>query len=194
MGISNYPSHGFSGPHGTLSALGITGDVVLGTGTENMSLTAATWSHLAGLAGERAKVFTGGSEPVWQNSSNVPGGADDTLPLSWFRTTFKVPPEHIASAAAGNASILLDPAGMGRGHCYLNGADLGRYYPVSPGAATAGLVGTLYLPPSLLEDMNVLVLGEELGATQPTAVRILLSTLAPPHARADDTSGAHANE
>ena len=61
---------------------------------------------------------------------------------------------------------------------YLNGADLGRFYPGSPGAATAGLGGALYLPPSLLKGTNVLVLGEELGATQPTAVRVILSTLA----------------
>ena len=89
----------------------------------------------------------------------------------------------VASATAGNASILLDPAGMGRGHFYLNGADLGRYYPAAPGAATAGLGGALYLPPSLLlagAGANVLVFGEVLGATQPTAVRIMLSTLGPP--------------
>ena len=81
---------------------------------------------------------------------------------------FKVPAEHIASAAAGNASILLDPAGLGRGHLHLNGADLGRYYPAFPGAASAGIGGTFFLPPSyLLEDMNVSVLGEELVAAQP---------------------------
>ena len=84
----------------------------------------------------------------------------------------------MASIVAGNASLLLDPAGMGRGHCYLNGVDLGRYYPAAPGAATSGLGGMLYLPPSLLEDTNVLVLGEELGARRPAAVRVVLSTLA----------------
>jgi len=190
IGISNYPAHGTNGPHGQLPALGVTGAgelIVLetGSGSSNVSLTIAnsSWSHLAGLAGERKKVFAGGSvaPAVWAGSSSVPG-AHDTAPLSWFRTTFQVPPAMVASAAAANASILLDPAGMGRGHFYLNGADLGRFYPASPGAATAtphsaGLGGALYLPPSLLKGMNVLVLGEELGATQPTAVRVILSTL-----------------
>jgi hypothetical protein len=190
IGISNYPDHGTSGLHSQLPAHGITGDVVLSVGSANVSLTAApassTWNHLAGLAGERGRVFTGsgngGGSGVWSNSSSsiVPGGADDTLPLSWFRTMFTVPPNMVALAVAGKASILLDPAGMARGHFYLNGQDLGRYYPAASGAATAGLGGTLYLPPSLLEDTNVLVLGEELGATQPTAVRIILSTLATP--------------
>jgi hypothetical protein len=189
IGISNYPDHGYSGLHGHLPAHGITGEVVLGVGTGdvdyNISLTTAPasspWNHLAGLAGERERVFAG-SGGVWSNSSSsiVPSGGDDTLPLSWFRTVFTVPPSMVASAVAGKASILLDPTGMARGHLYLNGFDLGRYYPASAGAATAGLGGTIYLPPSLLEDTNVLVLGEELGATQPTAVRIILSTLATP--------------
>jgi hypothetical protein len=186
IGISNYPAHGTAGPHGQLPAHGITGEVVLSTGALNTSLTSAapsSWSHLAGLAGERARVFAGGPTPaIWKSNSSsvVYGGAEDTLPLSWFRTTFPVPPNMVASVAAGNASFLLDPAGMARGHVYLNGADLGRYYPAAPGAATAGLGGMLYLPPSLLEGTNVLVLGDELGATQPSAVRVVLSTLAPP--------------
>ena len=195
IGISNYPDHGASGPHGRLPAHGITRDVILGTGAANISLTDATssWVHLAGLAGERAQVFTGGSEPaVWQNSSGASGGASDRLPLSWFRTTFHVPSATVGLAAAGNASILLDPAGLGRGHFYLNGADLGRYYPAAPGAATAGLGGMLYLPPSLLEDTNVLVLGEELGAVQPTAVRVVLSSLVAPPMKIDDDPSARA--
>ena len=191
IGISNYPAHGTAGPRGQLPAHGITGDVVLSTGAANMSLKSAPvatpWSQRAGLAGERTKVFAAGATPpaIWvdnRSSRVISGGTtkEDTLPLSWFRTTFQVPPEMVASAAAGNASVLLDPAGMSRGHFYLNGADLGRYYPAAPGAATAGLGGMLYLPPSLLEHTNVLVLGEVLGAVQPTAVRIVLSTLAPP--------------
>ena len=57
---------------------------------------------------------------------------------------------------------------------------MNRFLTASPGAATAGLGGMLYLPPSLLKHTNVLVLGEVLGAVRPTAVRIVLSTLAPP--------------
>ena len=192
IGIMNYPVHG-TAPAATMPAHGITGDVVLGVGSANISLTTAPasspWSHRAGLAGEREQVFAGSGGGVWSNSSSVvvPSGVNDTLPLSWFRTTFTVPSSMVALAVAGKASILLDPAGMARGHFYLNGADLGRYYPAAPGAASAGLDGMLYLPPSLLKDTgkgkdtdNVLVFGEELGATQPTAVRIVLSTLAAP--------------
>lgn len=187
IGNSNYPAHGFSGKHGQLPAHGITGDVVLSVGSAtNITLTAAPasspWIHSVGLAGERARVFTG-SSGVWSNSSSsvVPSsGGGDMLPLSWFRTMFTVPSSMVALAVAGKASILLDPVGMGRGHFYLNGVDLGRYYPAAPGAVTAGLGGMLYLPPSLLEDKNVLVFGEELGATQPTAVCVILSTLAAP--------------
>eukprot|EP01050_Picozoa_sp_SAG11_P000248 SAG11_NODE_6_length_32111_cov_33.703174_5_plen_346_part_00 len=76
--------------------------------------------------------------------------------------------------------MLLDPAGMGRVHFYLNGVNLGRHYPASQGAVTAGLGGMLCLPRCLLKDTNVLVLGEDLGATQPTAMRMMLSTLVPP--------------
>ena len=190
MGISNYPAHGTAGPHGQLPAHGITGNVTLepGGNAANTSLTSGggIWSHRVGLLGEAMQVFAGGNFVpfVWANSSSVPSGGgasdkSDTLPLSWFRTVFAVPSASVASTVAGNASLLLDPSGMGRGHCYLNGVDLGRYYPAAPGAATSGLGGMLYLPPSLLEDTNVLVLGEELGARRPAAVRVVLSTLAP---------------
>eukprot|EP01050_Picozoa_sp_SAG11_P000249 SAG11_NODE_6_length_32111_cov_33.703174_6_plen_812_part_00 len=95
IGISHYPDHGI-GRHKQLSVHSITEDVVLETIAENMSLTVATsaWSHLAGLTGERQQAFSGGNtEPaIWANSTSVPG-ANDTLPLSWFRTTFfTVPP------------------------------------------------------------------------------------------------------
>ena len=80
LGISNYPAHGMNGPHGQLPAHGITGAgelVVLETGSSNVSLTMAesSWSHLAGLAGERNTVFAGGSTApaVWASSSSVPG-------------------------------------------------------------------------------------------------------------------------
>eukprot|EP01050_Picozoa_sp_SAG11_P016171 SAG11_NODE_2175_length_3718_cov_3.873169_3_plen_596_part_00 len=151
IGISNSPDHKTSGPVVQLPAHGITG-VVLSTGSAKTGLSSAaaapsSWSHLTALAGERTQVFARGSTTptIWgSDSSSVSGGANDTLPLSWFRTTFQMPADMVASAAAGNASILLELAGMATGHFYLNGLDLGWYYPAAPGAASAGL-GGIYL-------------------------------------------------
>lgn len=134
LGINNYPVVGGADQ---LPQLGIVGDVLLWpgvAGAPNISLTRADqlWHHRSGLTGELTDVAAASPVPaVWANAAPVPSGPADLLPLSWFRTTFAVPAAGLAAAAAGDASILLDAAGLGRGHLWLISEDLGRYYTVA---------------------------------------------------------------
>ena len=64
---------------------------------------------------------------------------------------------------------------MGRGHIYLNGMDLGRYWLIEVDGIPVQQY--YFLPPDLIQDTNLLTLIEELGAPDPSKVALVDSTM-----------------
>ncbi len=76
------------------------------------------WLMQPGLQGERLRL------PDTAHAQSVPwsaaGSSVVNQSITWFRTEFATPP--------GSSALVLDAAGLGRGHAYVNGFDIGRYY------------------------------------------------------------------
>lgn len=148
---------------------GIVGKVSL-DGTDITS-PAGGWNHVVGLAGEHIGAASGNVSLPWAACSGASG------PLTWRKTTFSLSPATVADI---NVSVMLDVSGMSRGHFYLNGVDLGKFWTVGP----ASLMTQRYyqLPRSVLRSHpteNLVVMVDELGAKKPGGVRVVLSTMQP---------------
>ena len=152
---------------------GITGSVALG-GTD-ITRPAGGWSHVVGLRGELLGARLGNTSLGW---SAAACGADASPPLTWRKATFELDAAPIANRSV---SVMLDVSGMSRGHFYLNGHDLGKFWTV--GSKRKGPTQRYYqLPSSLLQSSpatNLVVLADEMGAQDPSGVRVVLSTMQP---------------
>eukprot|EP01043_Picozoa_sp_COSAG02_P013161 COSAG02_NODE_522_length_20749_cov_14.985278_3_plen_401_part_00 len=152
---------------------GIVGSVSL----EGVQLLSSWW-HVIGLAGEQWGAGAGNASLGWSECHDPSG------PLTWRKAEFS-----IAAALLRNDSIsvMLDVSGMSRGHFYLNGFDLGKYWTIGPSGQ--GPTQRYYqLPRSLLlsdageAKTNLLVLADELGALgagSVRSVRVVFSTMEP---------------
>lgn len=145
---------------------GILTPVTLGS----QDITDRQWLHRPKLNGEIQQVYSpAGVRNVswsrsWQEYINQS--------LAWFRFTFSKP------SVPDDHSLLLDLQGMGRGHIYLNGKDLGRFWLVQVNGVFVQRY--YFIPPDLLLSDNLLVLLEELGAPAPQLVRLVTSTVVVP--------------
>lgn len=172
-GVHNGSSNGVKGITSTAR-----GSVTLGTA----DLTARSWTHVAGTVGEARAAYTpaGGAALPW-----APLAGGTTAPLTWLRTTFTAPASVLAPAAGVevSATLNLDVSGLSRGRFWVNGFDLGRFW--------SKLCGSEYMcqrfypiPFDLLVpgvDTNSLVVLDELGATNVSAVALAVSAnTAPP--------------
>jgi len=141
---------------------GITGSVMLGT----RNLTIGSWVMRPALVGEVLQVFTtkGASRVSWSTEWQSAAGK----PVTWFQTAFTKP-----DLASGEV-LLLDTTGMGRGHFYLNGRDMGRYWMIDMNDGSGKPIQHLYLIPLdwLVSGPNLLTLGEVLGAPNPSTPRL----------------------
>ena len=74
-------------------------------------------------------------------------------------------------------SLLLKLTGFTRGHYYINGVDLGRYWLIEYGGEQ--VQEYYFVPPDVVNysGPNLLVIGEELGASDPTKAILVLSTM-----------------
>jgi len=158
---------------------GISGGPVelIGKNNVTMDLSTNLWSYKIGLNGERKHLYDAQQNvtvPWHSNSSYIPIGN----PLIWYRAKFKSP--------LGANPIVVDLQGLGKGHAWVNGHSIGRYWPswISPSdgcSDTCDYRGTYqpkkcntncgspsqrwyHVPRSFLNnDMNTLVLFEEIG-------------------------------
>ena len=167
LGIHNGVSPGSS------DRKGITGSVTLGKSTD---ITKQEWKHRAKLEGEIYEVYTtaGSSSVTWSNNWK------DYVNKSivWFQTTFYSTNVNITA----NNSLLLDLTGMGRGHIYLNGMDLGRYWLIE--VSGVPVQRYYFIPPDFIQDKNLLTLVEELGAPDPSKVALVECGLMVPPSQA----------
>ncbi|CAD5194786.1 unnamed protein product [Musa acuminata subsp. malaccensis] len=113
-GLANY------GAFFDLQKAGIDGGPVelIGNGKEKIDLTKNKWSYKIGLNGEMSKIYLpSASHGLNWNSDRLPINKS----MTWYKTTFEVPD--------GNDSLVLDLQGMGKGHAWVNGQSIGRYWP-----------------------------------------------------------------
>ncbi|GMY36491.1 beta-galactosidase 15-like [Fagus crenata] len=116
VGLQNY------GPQYDLKQTGIPGPVELvgRTGDETIikDLSSHNWSYKVGLHGLENELFS-------SDSTHASDWQVEQLPihrnLTWYKTTFKAP--------LGSDPIALDLQGMGKGLAWVNGFNIGRYWP-----------------------------------------------------------------
>ncbi|XP_022931970.1 beta-galactosidase 15-like [Cucurbita moschata] len=116
VGYQNY------GPFFDMIQSGIPGPVELigrnGDETLIKDLSSHKWSYEIGLHGFENRLFSSDSRfaAKWQ-SENLPVNKM----MTWYKTTFKAP--------LGTDPVALDLQGLGKGVAWVNGHNLGRYWP-----------------------------------------------------------------
>jgi len=152
-------------PPGFVEQKGIVGTVFI----DDLDITTYKWLHRPGLSGEIMKVYTknGSSKVNW--SSDLSKYVNNSL--TWYKTSFSV------KQYSTDYSLLLKLQGFSRGHYYVNGIDLGRYWLIIEGGEF--VQEYYFIPPDLVDydDSNLLVIGEELGAPDPSKATLVLSTM-----------------
>ena len=134
--------------------------------------TASTWTLRPYLTGEFLDLpsATGHSSVPWSSEWAAATG----MPLTWYYAQFPA----VQTPGSGVYSVLIDMTGFTRGHAFVNGHDIGRYWLIagSDGQPTQQLY---HIPPDWLVQggMNTLTVLEEVGAVDPTAVRLYVSQL-----------------
>ncbi|KAL7153832.1 hypothetical protein ABFS83_04G194900 [Erythranthe nasuta] len=83
-----------------------------------IDLSPQQWTYQVGLKGEQLGLSNGVSGQ-WDSQPALPKNS----PLTWYKTTF--------SAPAGNSPVAIDFTGMGKGHAWVNGHGIGRYWPAN---------------------------------------------------------------
>ena len=168
VAIGGAPNFGFDA-NSTRMLRGILGDVWLG----EHNLTSQTWRMRPGLAGEHWQAVSGGRVP-WTPASSltVPAG-------TWLRARFSTPP----LPPVGEGACLLDLTGLGRGHAFVNGHDVGRFWLLARNDGFGQPSQSFYhVPPDWLssEHLNELVVFEDEGALDISAVGVATSRLVRP--------------
>ena len=81
-------------------------------------ITSNNWLMQPRLQGERLRLADKDrAEPVaWKPT----GPSTVNQSMTWLQTELSTP--------GGGGALVLDAAGLGRGHAYVNGFDIGRYY------------------------------------------------------------------
>ena len=159
LGLNNGIQPGF------VEQKGIVGNVSL----NGADITHKKWLHRPKLTGEILKVYTD------NGSKQVNWDSDYTkyinTSLTWFKTTFTV------EQYSEDYSLLLHLVGFGRGHFYVNGVDLGRYWLIMVDGQH--VQEYYFIPPDVVryDGPNLLVIGEELGAINPSKATLVLSTM-----------------
>ena len=158
--------------HTAMDYKGIVGQVSLG-GVDVVA-QASGWAHSVGLLGEQWQAWTNESLP-WSPCVD----SECSSPLTWLRTSFALDPLAQHNGRSPYETMLLDLNGMGRGHFYLNGHDLGKYWLVK-GPSGKPTQRYYHLPADILRfgsQNNELVLGEQLGASDISSPRVVVSSM-----------------
>ncbi|XP_045800001.1 beta-galactosidase 1-like [Trifolium pratense] len=117
------------GPHFETWNAGVLGPITLnGLNEGRRDLSWQKWSYKVGLNGEALSLhsLSGSSSVDWVQGSLV----SQMQPLTWYKTTFDAPD--------GISPFALDMGSMGKGQVWLNGQNLGRYWPAYKASGTCG--------------------------------------------------------
>ncbi|XP_057459091.1 beta-galactosidase 7-like [Lotus japonicus] len=100
---------------------GIAGGPVklIGSNNVEIDLSANQWSYKVGLNGERKRIYDlhPHAGVSWRTNGSYPVGK----PLTWYKAEFKAP--------SGSNPVVVDLQGLGKGHAWVNGHSIGRYWP-----------------------------------------------------------------
>ncbi|KAL0795997.1 hypothetical protein Bca101_067374 [Brassica carinata] len=114
VGLPNYGAFFENDP------AGITGPVfIIGKNDDETivkDLSAHKWSYKTGLSGFENQLFSSESPSKWSGDS-VPFNRT----MTWYKTTFKAP--------LGSEPVVVDLLGLGKGTAWINGNNIGRYWP-----------------------------------------------------------------
>jgi len=172
-----------NGPNagGRIDTKGIVGQVTIPNNT-----VSGPWILQKGLAGEFIKIFdkSGASKVQWN------AGAPAQKQITWYTTTFTLPnnlPDLVANP------LVLDVTGLGRGHAYINGQDIGMYWTLAGKCYSEApcccqqsqfncdqpTQSKYHIPPDwVVTGENTLTIFEEIGATDFSKVKILQRVVA----------------
>ncbi|GLJ33374.1 hypothetical protein SUGI_0671390 [Cryptomeria japonica] len=109
----------FGGFYDAIGA-GITGPITLKglkNGTQDLSMQ--EWTYQIGLEGEQLGLYLRNDikNTNWNSGPNPPKNQS----MIWYKTEFEAPD--------GNNPVALDLVSMGKGHAWVNGHSIGRYWP-----------------------------------------------------------------
>ncbi|XP_010273985.1 PREDICTED: beta-galactosidase 15-like [Nelumbo nucifera] len=115
VGLQNY------GPFFDLTPTGIAGGPVqlVLSGNVTKDLSSNQWYYKIGLNGELMQFYKDikiHHHKYWR-SKKLP----INRPMTWYKTTFKTP--------LGTDAVVVDMVGMGKGHAWVNGESIGRFWP-----------------------------------------------------------------
>ncbi|KAJ4885015.1 beta-galactosidase 15 [Raphanus sativus] len=114
VGLANYGAFFESKPAGITGPIFINGRN--GDETIAKDLSAHKWSYKTGLNGFENQLFRTESMSKWSVES-VPFNRT----MTWYKATFKAP--------LGNDPVVVDLMGLGKGTAWVNGNNIGRYWP-----------------------------------------------------------------
>jgi len=88
-----------------------------------VDITSGGWTHQVGLQGEAYQLYqqSGQGKVTWNTNY-----AKDK-PLTWYKTNFDIP----ADVYSSGAPLALDLSSTSKGFVWVNGYNLGRYYPIA---------------------------------------------------------------
>ncbi|KAI7757809.1 hypothetical protein M8C21_029185 [Ambrosia artemisiifolia] len=98
---------------------GLTSVKLEGMKNGTMDLSTTTWTYKIGLEGEHLSLYNADSTKnvMWTKVSEPP----KNQPLTWYKAIVDAPP--------GDEPVALDMVHMGKGLAWLNGEQIGRYWP-----------------------------------------------------------------
>ena len=145
------------------------GSVMLGS----QNVTNGGWALRPYLTGQWLELWTlaGQGSVLWSNDWKAASGRS----LTWYRAVFS----KVSLPTTGLYAVLLDLTGMGRGHAFVNGHDIGHYWLIEGGDSGYPTQWLYHVPQDWLVDGdNTLTLIEELGG-DPTRVQVVISQMLP---------------
>ncbi|TKY73791.1 Beta-galactosidase 10 [Spatholobus suberectus] len=108
-----------AGPFYDFIGAGLTSVKIKGPNNGTIDLSSYAWTYKIGVQGEHLRIYQGdGLNNVnWTSTSEPP----KMQPLTWYKAIVDAPP--------GDEPVGLDMLHMGKGLAWLNGEEIGRYWP-----------------------------------------------------------------
>ena len=141
---------------------------------DTLDLSYNVWTLRPYLTGEYLGLASaaGHSSVPWSSDWQAARG----VALTWYSGSF---PAVSPPSGGGVYSVLLGMSGFTRGHAFVNGHDIGRYWLI-PGGDGQPTQSLYHIPPDWLlpaPHSNTLTLLEEVGSTDPSQLRLYVSQL-----------------
>ena len=151
----------------------------------SLNITTSDWTLRPYLTGEYLGLASAAGHASVPWSGDWQAGVGRAV--TWWYAQFPV----VEVPSMGSYSVLIDMTGFMRGHAFVNGHDIGRYWLIEGGDGKP--TQSLYhIPPDWLVQggMNTLTVLEEVGSVDPSKVRLYVSQIQPSAEMQDDKHAA----